>query len=191
MGRCISVSNLALSLSLTLTKDMRRLCTDELKAIVGRVVSGRGKPLDTVLTHAIFGNDVPSTWGDWPKEAVAMWKEGCDLYATARHEYKLTFRNDGSVITLEHSWEVVLDLSVDLDEWWCLSGVTWADVGEKFKLTPRRAAYRMSTLGWRMTGSGMSVPNRKVVVAPCVVCGTVCRAVDIWNRLGPECTKGE
>ena len=143
---------------------------------------------DRILTRAIFPKEAPQTWGEWPAEAVEVWSRGGDIFAAMSKECQIKGAGPGRDLTLKFSWDIVLEFSVNPDEWWLLPGVTWAQVGDRMGLSPRRAAYRMMVLGWSMRGSGMGVPNRRVVTAPCEGCGRVWEPKEIVDRLGPLCT---
>lgn len=166
---------------------MKRLTREEIRFLVGQVIAGELRPLDQILTKAIFGDDAPDKWGDWPEEAVKAWSFGCDLYQKNR---RLLFLRHDIVpipLTVDLSWQIILGLAPDPTQWWFLPGVTWAHVGYRLGMTPRRASYRMTNLGWRMAGAGMGVPDRKVVAAPCEVCGAVWTPREIDARWGPCC----
>jgi len=180
--------DLTISFPNSLGADMRIPTEKELSLLVGEVVSGRSRPFDKVITIAIFGQDAPPTWGDWPKEAVAAWSLGCALYQDARKEQRLDLPKR-TIITLEVSWDIVLSFAESPECWWRLPGVTWAGIGERIGMSPRRVAYRVTGLGWRFTGSGMSVPNRRVVAAPCLCCGDVYHPREMEGWYGPDCWK--
>jgi hypothetical protein len=161
---------------------------DEIRHLVGRVVAGGTQPLDEVITRAIWqGSRIPETWGAWPKEAVNAWKFGCDTYKDLMAEEATWGKYARNVLTLRISWGVILDLAANPEEWWRLPGVTWGRIGEWLDTPPRAAAYRMGALGWRLEGSGMGVPKRRVVLAPCVRCGEVHVPKLIKDQLGVCC----
>lgn len=161
---------------------------DEIRHLVGEVVAGRAQPLDEVITRAIWSGDrTPSTWGGWPPEAVEAWKFGCDTYKEMMAQEVVWEKNARNVLTLSVSWSVILGLAKDPNRWWHLPGVTWGRIGERLGTPPRAAAYRMGSLGWRLEGSGMGVPNRRVVLAPCVQCGAIYAPPFIVDRHGVCC----
>ena len=170
---------------------MRCPTEEELRYLVGQVVAGECSPLDKVLTAAIWGDDAPVTWGEWPSEAIEVWNLGCRLYLQDYRSMRCTHLVPRFVLTVTLSWRTILGLAPDPDEWWLLPGVTWMEVGDRLGLTPRRAAYRMGNLGWRMKGVGMGVPDRRVVAAPCKVCGAVWAPRELRDHWGPCCQENK
>jgi hypothetical protein len=161
----------------------------ELRRIVRQVVRGESGPLDTVVTGVIFGEKKPEIWGHWPPEAVRIWSRACELYydlvqEEESSEWARGSRND---LTLPDSWDAILRVSPDPLRWWRLPGVTWSAIGRSLGLPSRLASYRMQSLGWRLAGAGMHVPDRRVVTAPCVNCGTTWGPDEIRRREGPCC----
>ena len=162
---------------------------EEIRYLVGEVVSGGHLSIDTVITRAIFGDHKPKTWGEWPKEAVDVWSFGCQYYHEIKTGRYVTRPPPPPQFSLEFSWDLVIGLARDPSEWWSLPGVTWTEIGDRVGLTSRRVSYRMMLLGWRLRGSGMHVPERRVVAAPCVTCGAVWTPREIENRWGPCCAR--
>lgn len=172
---------------------MRCLTDEEIRHLVGRVVSTPGLSLNSAIEMALFGKiGAPRIWGDWPDEARTSFDRACEIYRIERRrilEDRCEACGD-SKLTLEVSWEVIFHVAQDKQRWWLLPGVTWRTIGEHVGLPPRGAAYRMKLLGWKMKGAGMNVPGRAVIYAPCVSCGTVWRPKEIHERLG-ECCRPE
>ena len=163
---------------------------DEIRYIVCQVVADPSEgPLDEALTRAIWmGEEPPNEWGGWPEEAVQAWSYGCELFTEMHRNPRVLPPPKQRRLTLGLSWSLVHALTTGPPgKWWVFSGVTWADFGRKMGTTARKAAYRMGTLGWRFTGSGMHVPSREVVEAPCKDCGTIWTPPEIHERLGPCC----
>lgn len=160
----------------------------EIRQIVSQVVTDRRKPLDEVITRVIWdGDPAPLTWGGWNQEARDVWSLACKIFyeeTKARRPWKKGSRN---TLSLERSWEVILEFAPDPFLWWVIPGVTWKRIGDRIRVSPRTAAYRMNTLGWKLVGSGMRVPSREVVLAPCVECGRVWRPPEISDRMGSCC----
>jgi hypothetical protein len=161
----------------------------ELKQIVIGVLKGESGPLDDVITGVIFGENKPEVWGQWPPEAIRTWSLACQLYYDLLQDEEETewARGSRNDLTLPTSWRAILAVCPDRKKWWQLPGVTWAKIGERIGIPSRLASYRMERLGWRLAGSGMHVPDRRVIEAPCVNCGQVWTPNDIRGRHGPCC----
>lgn len=168
---------------------MRVPTEEEIRFVVSQVVVEEVLPLDVALTQAIWaGEEPPEIWGDWPPEAIEAWSMGCDLYSEMKHGLLLSKSWSRNCLTLEVSWSAVLALSPGgSTRWWDLSGVTWADFGRRLATTPRKAAYRMRSLGWRFVGRGMNVPDRRIVRAPCRNCGSIWTPYEFSDYRGPCC----
>lgn len=162
----------------------------ELTRIVRRVIAGGTPPLDDVISKRLFnGHPRPAVWGEWPPEAVRTWSRACQLYYDLLQEQEQAswVRGSRNDLTLIGSWEAVFDVAPDRRHWWQIPGVTWAVLGEVLGTSARLASYRMTRLGWRLTGSGMNVPDRRIVEAPCVCCGQTWTPNDIREKHGPCC----
>jgi len=166
---------------------IRRLTDEEIRSLVGRVVAGELRSLDEALTKAIWGPSPPETWGEWPQEAKDDWSSGLKIYREGEELHQLIRQAPQGGLTVNISWRTILGLAPKPEEWWLLPGVTWLDIGKRIGLAPRRAAYRMTALGWRMKGVGMRVPGRRVVAAPCETCGVAWTPPEIKERQGPCC----
>jgi len=187
MGWGLTGSTMVFASAETVNMAMRHPTEDEIRYLVGQVVAGELCPLDSVLTKAIWGDNPPATWGEWPKEAIEAWSFGCHLYLLDKQSLRSTHIVPRVTLTLDLSWRTILGLAPDPVEWWSLPGVTWLEVGHRLGLLPRKAAYRMMNLGWRMKGSGMRVPDRRVVAAPCNSCGAVWTPREMERYRGPCC----
>ena len=159
---------------------MKRLTEHELRRLVGRVATGTDGPLDKVLGEALWpGDRAPCRWGDWPQDAVRTWDAACRLFLEMRQAKR-------GPVSLGQTWLVIEELAGPR-QWWEVGGVTWAQIGESLGVPPRKAAYQMHRLGWRLRGVGMGVPDRVVVAAPCVECGRVWPRRLLAERRGPCC----
>lgn len=163
----------------------------ELRQIVRRVVEGESGPLDDVVTEVIFnGHPKPEVWGEWPPEAIRVWSLACQLYydLLQEEENESWMRGSRNDLTLPSSWSAILTVTPDPKRWWHIPGVTWARIGSVLGTSARLASYRMARLGWRLAGSGMHVPDRRIVEAPCVTCGQVWKPDEIRGKHGPCCS---
>lgn len=162
----------------------------DVRAVVERALHGDGT-LAELMDIALFGGhedreDV--TWGDWPDHAIEAWDTATALFrdrSRAREE-----------ATLEREALVRRELA-----WECVEAAV--PPGSVFPALPHVRNHeipRPSAMGtkafmreliekqcWTFAGRGRS---RRVVLAPCVACGTVARPRDLSGRLCPECAGG-
>lgn len=165
------------------------LLTDaEIVLIAEQAVDG-DEPLDEILAQRIFGGAPPERWGDWPDDAVRMWKDAVAIWRILRDEHRPEIEEgEDSKVPLRTSWEAIDEVRARIEmpprHWFRIPNVTWGDIASVLGLGATSTAWHFGLLGWKLDGV---YSTRKVVAAPCVRCGRIHPAEEIHQRLGDCC----
>lgn len=146
---------------------------DEVHQLVQRALR-EGVPIDRLATAAIFPDERPRTWGEWPTAARDAWEGIVAVYVLERRGAAPEMRVPGASggrptaypeVTVERAWEAVLGS-------WREGGtqcLTWPDLAQRLGVTRRIAQDQLlDRLGFAFRGQGA---RRELVAGPCRNCG--------------------
>lgn len=167
--------------------------TDQDMVAVAKEAIRTGVPLDDLVSQRLFNGRPPKLWGDWPPESVALWDAAVSAYRRMvrpeREDSQAKPREKRSV-TIRESWVVIESMGTAArlehggDAWWLIPYVTWPELAAVFAMSAPALIYRFSGMGWSMDGSWSA---RRVVTAPCLICGKSWPAEAIEDSRGRCC----
>ncbi len=167
-----------------------RLSEADVRKIVDRALRGDGTLIDLMYT-ALFGSTEGRdgiTWGDWPEHAVEAWDAATALFRDRHRVRDRVAEEAEALIRREVAWEC-LEAAVPFGRVFpSLAGVRNHEIPRPPD-TGLRAFMRelIEKQHWTFAGRGRS---RRVVLAPCLACGTVVRPKHLSGRLCPDCAAG-
>lgn len=172
--------------------DFHDLTDGDLAEIVREAIR-TGTAIDRMASRRIFGGKPPKMWKDWPRGAVALYDAAVRTYESMTrptHSHSPIRSREQRTLTVRHTWVVIESVGAAAreecggDEWWELPNVTWAEIAAVVGMSAPALVYRFDRLGWKLEGVWRS---RRIVAAPCVVCGDPWPAPKIIENRGPCC----
>jgi hypothetical protein len=157
-------------------KRAQHLTSEQIEAVVKDAIL-QGRIYDDAMNEALYGERVPTWWGEWTTEAKKAWDLGAELYLTLRPA-----RDDKkqlATFTLAEVWRA-MDKSAAMPAG--DTRLTWRNIAHQLGIGTRDTTRLCSSLGFRMRGSSHA---REIYKAPCIECGEVYVIDDLhWENHG-------
>jgi len=134
------------------------------------------------VNFALWGNDEPKLWRDWPPEARQAWDDAVACYEVLRED------RVGKKLTPPAVWAAIRRI-VPVAYWPNTPGLRLVRLCQELGHPPAVVSYQMRLQGWHW-GGRYSV--RRIERAPCLGCGkpSAAEEIDPSTGLCYICRKG-